>query len=71
MYVSTYIYIYTSICVYVCIHTHINITLTKYDNNTQQTNSTHITCSNSIISFFTDGIGTPDPNPKHLVNWCF
>ena len=19
----------------------------------------------------TDGIGTPDPNPKHLVNWCF
>ena len=20
---------------------------------------------------FTDGIGTPDPNPKHLVNWCF
>ena len=20
---------------------------------------------------FADGIGTPDPNPKHLVNWCF
>ena len=19
----------------------------------------------------TDGIGTPDPSPKHLVNWCF
>ena len=19
----------------------------------------------------TDGIGTPDPNPKHFVNWCF
>ena len=20
---------------------------------------------------FTDGIGTPDPNPEHLVNVCF
>ena len=20
---------------------------------------------------FIDGIGTPDPNPKHLVSWCF
>ena len=19
----------------------------------------------------TDGTGAPDPNPKHLVNWCF
>ena len=19
----------------------------------------------------TDGIGTPDPNPRNLVNWCF
>ena len=19
----------------------------------------------------TDGIGTPNPNPRHLVNWCF
>ena len=22
------------------------------------------------ISSITDGIGVPDPNPKHLVNWC-
>ena len=20
---------------------------------------------------FTDGIGTPDPNPRNTVNWCF
>ena len=25
----------------------------------------------SELDRFTDGIGTPDPNPKHLVNWCF
>ena len=24
-----------------------------------------------IIEAFYDGIGTPDPNPKHSVNWCF
>ena len=23
-----------------------------------------------VQTSFTDGIGTPDPNPKHLVNWC-
>ena len=24
-----------------------------------------------LLRAVTDGIGTPDPNPKHLVNWCF
>ena len=25
-------------------------------------------CANGSV---TDGIGTPDPNPRNLVNWCF
>ena len=25
----------------------------------------------SCRSHATDGIGTPDPNPRNLVNWCF
>ena len=24
-----------------------------------------------LLCGFTDGIGTPDPNPRNLVNWCF
>ena len=24
-----------------------------------------------LPALLTHGIGTPDPNPKHLVNWCF
>ena len=27
--------------------------------------------SGPVLPDLTDGIGTPDPNPKHLVNWCF
>ena len=23
------------------------------------------------LKVITDGIGTPDPNPMNLVNWCF
>ena len=24
-----------------------------------------------VMVRFTDGMGTPDPNPRHLANWCF
>ena len=27
-------------------------------------------CGFSFRPRITDGIGTPDPNPRHLVNWC-
>ena len=29
-----------------------------------------VTRTAQVIDFI-DGIGTPDPNPKDLLNWCF
>ena len=25
----------------------------------------------AVQARFTDGIGTPDPNPRQIVSWCF
>ena len=72
-YVCVYIYIY--ICVYAYIYIYIYITaLTERVEHGNQVESAGTLSFHDAVGRpvdLTDGIGTPDPNPRTLVDWCF
>ena len=65
LYIYIYIYIYTHTYTYIC--THVRWTAATASAGRRSPWS-RLPGRNGR---FADRIGTPDPNPKHLVNWRF
>ena len=69
--IHIYIYIYTYMYVYVCIHIYIYIYMYKGIALEAPDVLSNNSCHFLPFSAGDEGTGTPDPDHRNLVSWCF